>query len=212
MKPHTLTLQNSALLVIDVINSCAHPDCEDPQRGIHYTRIRRMVPALSTFMSAYRELGGRTLLTTTVPWQEPYLPENINQLYHTNPQARYWSKDSTGFAERFYQIPTQGARIFAKNRYDAFTNAGLVQTLEEMKVRYIMVAGVFGDGCVLSSVFGGFSKGYHMVMLKDLIETTDDEDRQAFQQFLKQRMWPLMYGPTVESREIMAGFADELHP
>ena len=38
---------------------------------------------------------------------------------------------------------------------------------------------------------------------KDLIETTDDEERQAFQRYLKQRTWPLMYGTTVESHHIL---------
>lgn len=76
-----LSPSNSALLVIDVINSCAHVDFEDPARNIYYSKIRQMVPALSRFILAYRRLGGQVILTTTVPWQEPYLPENINELY-----------------------------------------------------------------------------------------------------------------------------------
>jgi len=43
MIPSSATLKNSALLVIDVINSCAAEDYEDPERDIHYGRIRRMV-------------------------------------------------------------------------------------------------------------------------------------------------------------------------
>ena len=42
---------------------------------------------------------------------------------------------------------------------------------------------------------------------KDLIETTDDKDRQMFQKFLFERMWPLMYGPTIESPQILAHFS-----
>ncbi len=199
---------NSVLLVIDVINSCAHVDFEDPVRNIHYNKIRQMVPALSSFILAYQKLGGRVILTTTVPWQEPYLPENINELYHENAVARYWSHDNSGRAERFFQIPTSGAQVFAKNSYDAFTNNDLVKVLEEMQARYIIIAGVFGDGCVMASICGGFSKGFHLVIAKDLIETTDDEERQTFQQYLKQRVWPLMYGPTVESHEILAALSE----
>ena len=157
-----LTLDNSALLVIDVINSCAHREFEDPLRNIHFSKIRRMIPALSNFITSYKGLGGRIILTTTVPWQEAYLPENINELYRNNEVARYWSQDTSGRAERFYQIPTEGALIFAKNSYDAFTNEDLIDALENMHVRYIIVAGVFGDGCVMASICGGFSKGYQM--------------------------------------------------
>jgi nicotinamidase-related amidase len=205
-----LTLQNSALLVIDVINSCAHHAYEDPSRNIHYQKVRLMVPALASFITSYKQLGGRVILTSTVPWQEPFLPENINELYRNNTKARYWSQDSSGRAEQFYGLPTEGALVIVKNSYDAFTNRDLLNSLEELHIRYILIAGVFGDGCVMASICGGFSKGYHMIIVDDLIETTDDEDRQAFQQYLKKRLWPLMYGTTLKSQELLTAFTKEV--
>ncbi len=202
-----LTLENSVLLVIDVINSCAHPDYEDAERNIHFNKIRQIVPALSAFITSYRRLGGRVILTTTVPWREPFLAENINDLYRESEEARYWSQDESGRAELFYEIPTDAATVFAKNSYDAFTNEELVATLERINARYIIVAGVFGDGCVMASICGGFSKGYRFVIAEDLIETTDDEDRQQLQRLLKERTWPLMYGATVTAREILAALS-----
>ena len=198
-----LAPENSVLLVIDVINACAHPDYEDAERGIHFNKIRQMVPTLSAFIASYRRLGGRVILTTTVPWREPFLAENINDLYRESEGARYWSQDESGRAELFYEIPTDAATVFVKNSYDAFTNKELVATLERMNARYIIVAGVFGDGCVMASICGGFSKGYRFVIAEDLIETTDDEDRQALQRFLKRRTWPLMYGKTAESHQVL---------
>jgi nicotinamidase-related amidase len=209
MIPGNATLDNSVLLVIDVINSCAHRAYEDPERDIHYDKIRRMIPSLSSFITSFRQLGGRVILMTTVPWQEPYLPDNINELYRENPDARYWSEDTSGRAEQFYGIPADGVTVFEKNSYDAFTSEGLVHALEEMQVRYVIVAGVFGDGCVLATICGGFSRGYHFILARDLIETTDDEGRQAFQRYLKQRMWPLMYGTTVDSGAILAAFSQK---
>ena len=202
-----LTPNNSVLLVIDVINSCAHREYEDPARNIHFNKIRQMVPALSSFISSYKKIGGRVILTTTPPWQEAFLPENINDLYRNNPQARYWSQDTTGRAERFYMIPSDEALVITKNTYDAFTNETLNHALEEMHIQHIIVAGVFGDGCVMASICGGFSKGYHLIMARDLIETTDDETRQLILKHLKQRTWPLMYGPTIESQQILEAFS-----
>jgi len=206
----TLTPDNSVLLVIDVINSCAQRKFEDLGRNIHYSKIRQMVLVLSKFINTFKRLGGRVILTTTVPWQESHLPENINELYRNNEQARYWSHDSSGRAERFYHIPTDGALIFRKNSYDAFANEQLVGALEEMHTRYIIMAGVFGDGCVMASICGAFSKGYHLVIARDLIETTDDNERQMLQQQLKQRTWPLMYGTTIESQQILKAFLQEV--
>jgi nicotinamidase-related amidase len=207
MIPSSATLQNSALLVVDVNNFCAAEDYEDPQRHIHYGRIRRMVPSLASFITAYRRLGGTVVLVTSVPWQERYLPDNINELYRNDEMARYWSEDTSGRAEEFYGIPTEGALIFTKPSYDAFTCPELVDALDERGIRYLIVAGLFGDGCVLATICGGFSRGYHFIIAKDLIETTDDEDRQAMQKRMKERLWPLMYGPTLESRAILATFS-----
>ena len=207
MIPTSATLKNSALLVVDVINSCAAEEYEDQARDIHYGRIRRMVPLLSSFIAAYRRLGGTVMLVTSVPWQERYLPDNINELYRNDETARYWSEDTSGRGEQFYHIPTEGALIFTKPSYDAFTCQALVDTLSQRGIRYLIVAGLFGDGCVLATICSGFSRGYHFIIAKDLIETTDDEDRQAIQKHLRERVWPLMYGPTLESRAILAAFS-----
>lgn len=207
MIPQNARLDNTVLLVVDVINACAHVKYEKPEWNIHYRKIRQMVPALAAFIRSFRQAGGRVILTTTVPWQEAYLADNINELYRNDPDARYWSEDTAGDAERFYGIPTEGARAFAKNSYDAFTNEDLVWELQETGARYVIVAGIFGDGCVLATICGGFSRGYHFIIARDLIETTDDEERQALQGYLKGRMWPLMYGTTVDAEEILAVFA-----
>jgi nicotinamidase-related amidase len=207
MIPGSATLKNSALLVVDVINSCAAEDYEDRERDIHYSRIRRMIPSLSAFIAAYRRLGGTVMLVTSVPWQERCLPDNINELYRNDATARYWSQDISGRGEQFYCIPTEGALIFTKPSYDAFTCPDLTGALNERGIRYLIVAGLFSDGCVLATICGGFSRGYHFIIAKDLIETTDDEDRQAMQKHLKERLWPLMYGPTLESRAILAAFS-----
>ncbi len=97
--------------------------------------------------------------------------------------------------------------IFTKPSYDAFTCPDLTNALNERGIRYLIVAGIFGDGCVLATICSGFSMGYHFIIAKDLIETTDDEDRQAIQKHLKERVWPLMYGPTLESHAILAAFS-----
>ncbi len=207
MIPSGATLKNSALLVIDVINSCAAEEYEDRARDIHYGLIRRMVPSLAAFITAYRRLGGMVMLVTSVPWQERYLPDNINELYRNDEMARYWSQDTSGCGEEFYGIPTEGALIFTKPSYDAFTCPNLAAALDERGIRYLIVAGLFSDGCVLATISNGFSRGYHFIMAKDLIETTDDEDRQAMQKHLKERLWPLMYGPMLDSRAILAAFS-----
>lgn len=196
--------ENTALLVIDPVNSCAHEKCETPEWNIHFTKIRKMLPKLNEFVKQYRkQVGGLVAITTITPWTKEHLPENLNELY-TDPKAEYYSEDTTGFDEKFYAVKhAKSDLVIDKNTYDIFTNKKLSKELKKRGIRYIIMTGIFTDGCVLSSVINGFSKGYNFVILKDMIETTDLEKRQQIQKLLIDYTFPIMYGKTITSKELL---------
>lgn len=198
------TKENTVLLVIDPVNSCAHERCETPEWNIHYKKIRAMLPKLAKFVEEYRrEVGGLVVLTTITPWTKEHLPENIRELY-TDPVAYYYSDDMTGFEEEFHDVlPMAGDLVIAKNTYDAFSNEKLMKELKGRKIKYVVVAGIFTDGCVLASVVGGFSRGFNFIVLKDMVETTDDMARQELQKLLIEYTFPVQYGKTVTGKEFL---------
>ncbi|PIR62141.1 MAG: hypothetical protein COY81_02530 [Candidatus Pacebacteria bacterium CG_4_10_14_0_8_um_filter_43_12] len=206
MKIHSgMNKDNTALIVIDPINSCAHEKCETPDWNIHFSKIRKMLPKLNNFLKQYRkQVGGLVVVTTITPWTKEYLADNLNELYK-DPGAEYYSEDTTGFDEQFYTVEVQKSDlVIAKNTYDVFTNKKLLEELQGRGVKYIVIAGIFSDGCVLASVIGGFSHGYNFVILKDLIETTDQDERQQLQKLLIDVTFPKMYGRTVDSDSFLA--------
>ena len=138
---------NTALIVIDPINSCAHEKCEHPQRNIRFSKIRSMLSRLNSFIDKYREeIGGLVVVTTTVPWKKEFLPDNLNELY-SDPNANYYSQDHSGFDEQFYGIyPLKDDLIITKNTYDAFADDKLLEELHKRNIQYIVVTGVFSDG------------------------------------------------------------------
>jgi nicotinamidase-related amidase len=193
--------EESALLVIDITNGCCHQDCEQPENGITFKKIRQMVRRLEKFINQYRNAGGRVVFIKCVPWKKEFLPANINRLYE-DPECRYYSENDSGFCEEFYRIsPVKGDKVFEKNSYDAFTNPELDEWLKNEEIRHLLISGVFGDGCVHSTINGAFSAQYDLTILEDLIETTDLEIRQNLQSLLKKYTWPMMFGKTVDSTE-----------
>jgi len=83
------TKDNTVLLVIDPVNSCAHKRCETPEWNIHFSKIREMIPKLAEFISDYRKrVGGMVVFVTITPWNKENLPDNINELYK-DPKAYY---------------------------------------------------------------------------------------------------------------------------
>jgi nicotinamidase-related amidase len=202
-----MTRENTALLVIDPVNFCSHKNCETPEWNIYFSKIRNMLPKLNEFVKEYRKkIGGLVILTTITPWRKEYLPDNLNLLY-TDPEAKYYSEDTTGFDGEFHTVEAaKDDYVISKNTYDAFTSVELVKILSENKIKYIVMTGVFSDGCVLASVISGFAKGFNFVVLKDLIETTDDKIRQKIQRYLIDFTFPKMYGRTLNSEEFLSEF------
>lgn len=200
-----MTKENIALIVIDMVNSCSDQKCEDPKRNIHFSKVREMAPVLKTFINTFKnKTGGTVIYTKNVPWQKEYLKENINLLYSNDPRASYYSKDSSEYPGRFYGFsPDQDDLVVTKNSYSAFVGTTLHEELTQRGIRYLIVTGIFTDGCVLATVVDGFAKGYNFVILKDLVETSDSKTRQDLQAFLKTFTFPFMYGETIESAKFL---------
>lgn len=195
---------NTGLLIVDVINSCAHTDYEIPEWSIYFSKIREMVPRLVDFIKDFREKsGGPIIFGKTVPWRKDFLADNVNELYEDDKFA-YYSKDTSGRAEEFYMIkPEDGDLVFEKDTNDAMTNQNLLDELQKRKIKYLMVAGVFTDGCVLATVLGAFSRGFNVIVLKDLCETTDSPTRQLLQQKMFEFTFPYMFARVVTSKEVL---------
>jgi len=192
----------TALLVIDVVNGCCHQECETPEDGITYKKIRKMVPRLQAFINDYRrDINENVIYINLTPWTKQYLPPNIQKLYE-NPSVCYYGEG--GFEEEFYNLaPRENDRVITKNTYDAFANPELEKMLKQLNTDTIAVAGVFTDGCVLSTIISGFSKGYNFIILKDLVETTDLPIRQRLAKDLLGYTIPMQYGRVLQSGEFL---------
>lgn len=200
-----MNLKNTALIVVDVMNSCAHVDFERPEWKIHFSRVRKMVPDLISFIDKFRsQIGGPIVFIKTVPWKKEYLTANINELYKDK-RFSYYSRDKSGKAEEFYKIkPKKEDLVFEKNTYDAFSDQDLVDKLNQQKIKYVIVTGVFTDGCVLATVLGAFSKGFNVIIPKDLCQTTDSPTRQLIQKKLFEFTFPYMFARVVTAKEIVS--------
>ena len=198
-----ITKHNSILIVIDVVNFCAHPNFEIKKWGLTFNKVRRMIPRLVKFIRAYKQKGGKVVYVNCVKWDKKHIAPNLVELYK-DPKCRYYTKDKTKFPEEFYKVtPDKDDIIITKNSYDAFTNPKLDRLLKKKKIKYLIIAGIFGEGCVHATIQGGFSKGYNFVILKDLIETTDAKYRQEMQKLMKLHLWPKAFGKTITSKEFL---------
>ena len=196
--------ERTALLVIYIVNACCHKDCEDSSAGITYERIRKMVDErLLGFVDRYRQQVNKNVIIMGLkPWTREYLPQNIIRLYDENPMASYFGEE--GFEEEQYHLlPVETDFVVKKNTYDCFASSELIDYLEQRGITDLVICGVFTDGCVLSSIISGFSKGYNFIIPRDLVETTDLPARQELQSLLLDYTFPMQYGRVVDSSAIV---------
>jgi len=197
-----LTKQNTALLVIDVINMCCKKEFEVSEYKLRFSKIRKMIPKLERFITNYKkEFGGLVVYVNCVKWDKNHVAKNLQEFYK-NPGVTYYPPDHNNTGSDFYLVhPEKNDVIITKNTYDGFSNPKLDKILKKNKIKYLIITGIFGDACVHSTVQGGFSKGYNLVFLKDLIETADRKEKQELQKLLKKYAWPKMFGKTINSKE-----------
>jgi len=74
-------------------------------------------------------------------------------------------------------VPASGERIVEKRFGDSFEGTDLESILADGGVTRLVVCGAQSDACILSTLFGGFVRGYSMTLVSDA-HTTDD--RSAF--------------------------------
>ena len=195
--------KRSALIVIDIINHCCSAKCEVKKWNLTYSKIRKMVPKLVNFIEKYRRYRKPIIFVNCVKWDKKSVAPNIRELYK-DPKNDYYTKDKTVFSEEFFKVkPKKNDIIITKNSYDAFTNPKLDKVLKKMKVEHLIISGVLGEGCVNATIQSGFSKGYKITILKDLVETMDDKEKQKLLGLLKKYTWPQLYGKIITSKQLL---------
>ena len=196
--------EKKALMVIDIISFCCDEEYEIKKWGIAYSKIRKMVPNLISFRDEFKKKAiGPVIYIRCVKWDKEHVAHNIRELYK-NPNADFYTRDKAGLSEEFYKInPDKNDYTITKNTYDAFSNPELEKLLKKLDIKHLVVTGVLGDGCVNATLQSGFSRGYSFTIIKDLIETMDNPERQKLQNLLKKHTWPLMIGKTISSKKFL---------
>lgn len=195
-----------ALLVIDIINVCCDQRWEKKEWNITFNNIRKMIPRLIAFIDWYKKnTEGKVIYVNAVKWVEEEVASNIAKLYAENPKARFYTTHDIDESIKFYKVAPQNDDIvITKNTYDAFAIPEMNQVLQQHDIQTLLITGVYADGCVQATMSGGFSKGYNLLIIKDLVESMDG--KKGLQTLLETEAWQYLYGPVITSEEYKRRF------
>ena len=183
------------LLVIDYTDQCVNKN-EIKNWGLTLNKVKEIKPNIENIINYCRQKNIQIIFIGCKEWSEKNLPDNINKLYHSNPDAKFYSEG----IDSFIITPNKTDIIFYKNKYSAFsgTNGELDKYLKKKAIDELLITGIYSTGCVKDTITEGFAIGYNITILKDCIETFDRKDKQLYQEILL-KDWLYSYGPVIDS-------------
>ena len=184
-----------ALLIIDYIENCCLEEYKNPYLNIGLSKVREIAKSLEKLLTYFREQNlGNIIWITSCPWIKGYVHPNIERFYNENPESEFYSIKTGG--NDFYIIkPKKDEPVFEKNSYSAFsgTQGELSKYLRKQRIDHLIISGIYSTGCVNATICEAFHQGHKLTVIKDCVETFDDQAKQLFQRNLLID-WSYMYG------------------
>ena len=78
------------------------------------------------------------------------------------------------------RLIVKNKKYFTKNKGDAFSNADLIEFLNQNKISEVIVAGVYAEACILQTVKGAIKNSLRVKVLTDGIGAKSQEKRHIY--------------------------------
>lgn len=187
--PFELSLERTALLIIDMQNDFCHPDgFNGGALKLDLTSIRAIIPSIQTLLDWSRKLGLMVIFT-----RESH-PPDLSDLTSSK-QRRYANAGSPigtpGKMGRFLVQGEKGVEIIEELRplphetqldkpaHSCFVNTQLDHKLRSQNITHLIITGVTTQCCVLATYRHASDLGYYCLLLDDCCATFDRADHDA---------------------------------
>lgn len=220
--PHfELKPESSALVVVDMQYSCAHPDYGvglvlKDQRPDTYAWWREqleevVVPNIQRLQTAFRESGHRVIFLTV----GAELPDGADlprrrrkreiDSFANLPRKRTFPRGTFEHQIREDLAPLPGEIVLNKTGLSGFTTTGLDQTLRSLEIEQAVFCGVTTNGCVETTCRDAADRGYWTVLVEDATTSLSPYYHQAA--LLSASLFLTMVSTTEQVSTAMRGVA-----
>ena len=185
--------EHSAVIVIDMQNenvlSCGHyfadepgwkrsnPIPDEPRISDHYQETHD-IPQLARFINTARK-AGVTIIYVEIVFLD-YDQSGIDLMYRSEvvgekTLARKWSMTCKELA------PKKGDLMIYKHSGDSFSETQLDQLLRSRSIKSVILTGTATNGCVMGTTWGAELHGYYPVLVRDIVNHGNAEQRKNAQ-------------------------------
>lgn len=218
--PTDFDSQQSALLVIDMQRYFVRPDYTFAQaleklvpgctQG-YFQRVREsVVPNVQRLLESFRENGRPVIFTGTGSYSNdgaelPHWLKQFDQLGLAVIGSRVWPKvDEPGWQIDESVAPQAGEFVINKTSSGPLNSTKLDQTLHNLGINSLVVAGLTTDVCVTQTARETADRGFRVVVAEDACTTLSEEmHRSALAAF------GLAFGRVRKTEELLGMFTKE---
>src|SRR3989344_1907482 len=190
---------STAVLVIDIQNAYCSPKGAVARQGHDVSMNQNIIPKINRFLQIARSFQVPIIFTRMIEDPE-YIADNAKLIaLQFKNTATVSSPGSFDF--EYAQIkPADTDKEIIKKSYDAFSNPDLERILTKGEIKNLIILGVNADVCVDTTVRSGYTRGYNIVIPKDLIGTMGGK---VYRQESAMELWNQFFAYVVDSGAII---------
>jgi len=173
-----LSMEKSALLVIDLQNAFCHKDGTLGRSGLDTDRLGAVIKPLRHVIERCHDAGMPVLWTVQEHFEEDRrrgrkrLPSHTSKRKGVSALAGTWDAE---IVDELKDLVGEPARVIRKHRFGAFYETRLEVVLEQLGVEALFIAGLTANACVETTIREAYLRDYDVVAIEDCISGVNPE-------------------------------------
>lgn len=192
-----LSMDKSALLVIDLQNAFCHKDGTLGRSGLDTDRLGAVIKPLRHVIERCHDAGMPVLWTVQEHFEEDRrrgrkrLPSHTSKRKGVSALAGTWDAE---IVDELKDLVGEPARVIRKHRFGAFYETRLEVVLEQLGVEALFIAGLTANACVETTIREAYLRDYDVVAIEDCISGVNPEWEES-----AKKVWRQYLGITCSS-------------
>lgn len=163
---------HTALIVVDMQNDFCSPSGLMARMGKNVSQMDKLVDSIQTLIDTCENKDIPIFYTQQI-YDRSKLNELQNEQYDLDGKMITCDIDGDGW--QFYGLTPPEDQVYKKYSYNIFSNERLVDNLQKLRIKTLIITGVSTQICVETAIRNGFDLGYKIVVPNDLIGTTSSD-------------------------------------
>jgi len=170
-------LGKTAVVIVDMQNDyCSEKGYFAQNLGLNVDPIQTAAAKIKKFVEAARNKG-LPIIFTKMTEDKEHVAQNLKRKMELT-HGDFFAKPGSWGHDLYEIVPENTDLVLEKNHFDAFTNPDLEKILKEKGIENLIVCGFTTIVCVDTTVRSAFSKGFNIVLPKDLVATVGEREKQ----------------------------------